>query len=327
MFTIPIFDQQLYAQKTLKNAHQNALWDAVIEVAAKIDPMTLRQESLVYIPSDGLKLIQAYGIRDEKVYALPCILRGNPKLLGYYRMLIGISAKRFYNKSTGLSLFMSMEGEGKLTSKQDAALNEFCKTMNVALADLFNRLTKENIDRDLTELPIMTLGVYVDGVWRNVIGSNAAAAVKETIKDILVGMGLDITSEDGRRTTFHFRDKGFILYESSDPDLAIEDCYKRKILCVEVKGGQDVANVHNRAGEAEKSHQKAVAAGWEDCWTVILWDSLTQDQQEKIRGEAQTTKKWYDINNIVAQSGLSYERFKEDLTKLINESPEYPPKE
>ena len=37
----------------------------------------------------------------------------------------------------------------------------------------------------------------------------------------------------------------------------------------EIKGGKDISNIHNRIGEAEKSHQKARKRGFVECWTMV----------------------------------------------------------
>src|SRR4029077_313824 len=39
-------------------------------------------------------------------------------------------------------------------------------------------------------------------------------------------------------------------------------------IAIEVKAGEDFSNIHNRIGEAEKSHQKAKGRGYVECWTV-----------------------------------------------------------
>jgi len=43
----------------------------------------------------------------------------------------------------------------------------------------------------------------------------------------------------------------------------------RNRISIEVKGGTDYSNIHNRLGEAEKTHQNAKAAGFTEFWTVI----------------------------------------------------------
>ena len=40
-------------------------------------------------------------------------------------------------------------------------------------------------------------------------------------------------------------------------------------IAIEIKGGTDVSNLHNRLGEAEKSHQNARLLGFTQFWTII----------------------------------------------------------
>lgn len=80
------------------------------------------------------------------------------------------------------------------------------------------------------------------------------------------------------------------------------DVYKAAI---EIKGGTDYANLHNRVGEAEKSHQKARAVGAQDCWTVI---ALTNADMTRLRQESPTTREWLDAGEVLAQNGPSWDR-------------------
>ena len=43
-----------------------------------------------------------------------------------------------------------------------------------------------------------------------------------------------------------------------------------------IKGGTDKSNAHNRAGEAEKSHQKARQQDFRECWTLIYKKGLDE---------------------------------------------------
>ncbi len=70
---------------------------------------------------------------------------------------------------------------------------------------------------------------------------------------------LEIKNAANRRVLIRF---------SSDPDIVIQEEMPtrelRNNLAIEVKGGLDFSNIHNRIGEAEKSHQKAKAAGYNE---------------------------------------------------------------
>ena len=97
--------------------------------------------------------------------------------------------------------------------------------------------------------------------------------------------------------------------QAPDPDVVIMEyfpgagsVYKTAI---EIKGGTDYSNIHNRVGEAEKSHQKARAAGASDFWTVI---DLQGADLELLRQESPTTRHWFALDEVVDRAGLSWDR-------------------
>lgn len=96
-----------------------------------------------------------------------------------------------------------------------------------------------------------------------------------------------------------------------DPDIIIREEMVsgdyRQLIAVEVKGGSDFSNIHNRIGEAEKSHQKARQAGYVECWTVVNVDKIDVPTAHK---ESPSTNRFYRISDIAAAEGKEYEDFK-----------------
>ena len=78
-------------------------------------------------------------------------------------------------------------------------------------------------------------------------------------------------------------------------------------MAIEIKGGTDNSNAHNRAGEAEKSHQKAKNQGFRDFWTII---STTGVNQEKLKQESPTTNSWFDVAQVLAREGTDWIEFR-----------------
>lgn len=250
------------------------------------------------------------------MFALPCILKRNPMLLGYYRLLMGISEKQFYTSATGLSVFKALEHDGKMDESIEEELGNLCCAINDTMSQLLKGIDRSNLVQDLAELPLMTLGVYGDGVWRNIIGAQAALHVFETIKQIVKSFHVELVTDEEK--CLKFKNRAGDLYRvvpSFDPDISIflEGEPEEKLLCIEIKGGQDVANVHNRAGEAEKAHLKASRAGWREKWTVIYFVGLQQKQVDKLFTESPSTDMWFDINEVIVQSGETYDSFKNEL--------------
>lgn len=317
---IPSTAKQLKTQKILNEYKKRMLGQQVADTAKKVDPNEFHAEIPKYISTYGMSTLASLDIREEKLYALPCVLKKNPFLLGYYRLLLGISEKQFYSSATGLTSFAKMEHEGVLGKINDEKINELCYAINKSVDIFLNNSMKPEIKDDIRDLPIMTLGIYADGVWRNDIGNNAAKNVFIAIKNIVQNSGAKMNVISNKE--FEFEDSEGEKYKvltASDPDVSIVKmgAPNEKKLCIEIKGGQDVANVHNRAGEAEKSHQKAKAIGWEETWTIIFFVGLTDDQQSKLFTESPTTDEWFDVNEICAQAGPTYEEFINKLCERL----------
>ena len=98
-----------------------------------------------------------------------------------------------------------------------------------------------------------------------------------------------------------------------DPDVRIQEVVSDQMhnkIAIEVKGGTDVSNVHNRVGEAEKSHQKAKKSGFPEFWTIISKKGL---DLAKLQSESPTTNRWFDIAEVLARHGREWDDFRHRL--------------
>jgi hypothetical protein len=86
-----------------------------------------------------------------------------------------------------------------------------------------------------------------------------------------------------------------------------------KNVAIEIKGGTDKSNAHNRAGEAEKSHQKAKQDGFRDFWTLILLKGM---DLAKLKRESPSTNEWFDVTQLLARDGEDWERFRDHLARV-----------
>lgn len=186
--------------------------------------------------------------------------------------------------------------------------------MVASLADLLRKIP-EMTDRDLRELPLLTFGSQLQGSHNTRIGEIAMKDVFLAIADILdkyiVERGakkLVVRNSTGRLVT---------ITRSSDPDVSVTENIGQQIhrkVAIEVKGGLDFSNVHNRAGEAEKSHLKAKAKQYKDFWTII---SKKRTSMDKLRAESQTTTEWFDLGELLAHEGPDWENFRAKLTGAV----------
>jgi hypothetical protein len=173
---------------------------------------------------------------------------------------------------------------------------------------MIRQITPRLTSRDVSELPLLTLGAQLYGSNNNTIDKQATLdvflSVFEIVKEYVVG-------QDSTKITLHNASKRKVLIAlSSDPDIRIQEEFEgklRNILAVEIKGGSDLSNAHNRAGEAEKSHRKAKKEDFRDYWTFI---SLAGVDRTMLQQESPTTNSWYDVAQVLAREGNDWNEFR-----------------
>jgi hypothetical protein len=297
-----VFHQMLVA------ARKTVLIDGLSETLGELDPTLTKKQILAYVPADAQKILASAGIRDEYVFPLPCVLEKKPTLVGYYRLMLGISQKRFYRKGTDMGPFKSMETRGLFNPKKRPDLERFCTLMGESLAEMVRQISPKITARDVSELPLLTLGAQLYGSNNNVIGKQATVDVFLSVIEIVKNF---IVSQDSSKIIVHNASKRKVIIAlSSDPDIRIQEEFEgklRNILAIEIKGGTDVSNAHNRAGEAEKSHRKAKKQDFRDYWTII---SLAGVDPDMLQQESPTTNSWFDVAQVLARDGNYWKEFR-----------------
>lgn len=304
------FHQLLVAARTLW------LGDALRETLATIDPEALSSELALYVPKEARQVLAAAGIRDEEVFPTPLILSAKPTLVGYYRLLLGAPRKTFYAGGFGLQPFEKAEDAGILTARQRARLPELCAAMCAVLSDLVMQISPQITRRDVYDLPLLTLGQFFQGQNNNKIGILATREVFLAIGEIVKEHVIERT--DRAFVIANASNRRVIIALASDPDVAIQEDFEtgglQNKVALEIKGGTDRSNAHNRAGEAEKSHRKAAHAGYRDFWTIIAKKGLDMEQ---VKNESPTTRSWFDVAQILGRTGDDWEEFTRRIAEAV----------
>jgi hypothetical protein len=311
---LPTPGRQVRFYQLLVAARQQWLVDALSEALSEVDQQTVKTQVGIHVPSDVQKILASAGLRDEYVFPLPVVLKVKPSLIGYYRLLMGSPQKGFYAGRTGMGRFKSMEELGTISLKQEAALVEVCTAMARPLAELVRQIPKIT-DRDLRELPLLTFGAQLQGSNNTEIGKAAMKEVFVAIADVVSRYVKERT--ETRLTIKNASGREVLISLAHDPDVSIQEVEKSSVhnkVAIEVKGGTDVSNAHNRAGEAEKSHSKAKNQQFKDFWTII---SKTGIDLRKLRSESQTTTEWFDVSEILARKGKDWDEFRERLSVAV----------
>lgn len=316
MVKIPDPELQIDFSFALAQIRALYLQQALSETIEKMNISDIDREFAAMVPAEHLAALARHGLRGELVFPAPCVLQQNPRLLGYYRLLLGFSQKAFYSASFGVSSFKGMEDQGKLSAKNKERLPELCAALITSAGKLIEGIGVERISRDLLDdLTLLTLGPQLRGGANVEIGTAGIVKVFEIIHN-LVG-NFTLASNPSRIEIRNAAGRKVLIEFAPDPDIIIREemapnAY-RNIIAIEVKGGTDFSNIHNRLGEAEKSHQKARQQGYVECWTVVNVDRV---DLKVARQESPSTNRFYRLSDLKAGRGSEFEDFRHRIVSL-----------
>ncbi|MGA9209459.1 MAG: XcyI family restriction endonuclease [Terriglobales bacterium] len=306
--------RQVQFYQLLVAARKQWFMDALSEALAQVPQKIVKEQIGKYVPQDAQRVLAAAGLRDEFVFPVPAVLEQKPSLVGYYRLLLGAPQKSFYKGATGMGRFKGMEESDIITEGQKTHLPEFCRAMAKSLAGLVAQIPKIS-GRDVRELPLLTYGSQLQGSNNTLIGKKAMRDVFLVIAEIVKRFVVEKT--ESRLKVRNSAGRTVLISLSHDPDVSIQESMGERVhhkVAIEVKGGTDVSNAHNRAGEAEKSHQKARNSGFPEFWTVIFKRGL---DLRKLQSESPTTNHWFDITEVLARNGRDWEDFRQRLAGMV----------
>ena len=208
-----------------------------------------------------------------------------------------------------------MEEKRRLSTENESVLKELCQVLCDSAKLLIKgigRLTPEGVH----ELTLLTLGPQLRGGALNVLGGKATRRVFDLIRSLLSSVeikeserSIEVRNAAGRIVRVEF---------ATDPDICVREKLPsgryRNLVAIEIKGGRDYSNVHNRIGEAEKSHQKARKEGYVECWTIVGVTDLDLSQARK---ESPSSDKFYHMDQITDSLSDEGEDFRENLLARI----------
>lgn len=300
----------------LKRFRAVYLQSALLETVRDMDIAELDRQLARYVPAADLAAMAKYGLRGELLFAVPVVLERNPYLVGYYRLLMGYSQKEFYGKSFGVGGFKSMEAKGKIGRAAVADLPALCAAFCETASLLLQGVGPLRLSRDLLDdLTLLTVGPQLRGGANNQRGTDGIVKVFEIIREIVAHAAVEI--RDSAIEVASATGRPFVVEFAADPDIIIREemtyQHYRNVVAIEVKSGTDVSNVHNRIGEAEKSHCNARRKGFTECWTVV---NVARLDMAKARSESPSTDRFYSLASLGTRAGDEYEDFRRRILSL-----------
>lgn len=287
---------------------QSALQSTVDRLGVK----TVDEELHRLVPEESLTKLATYGLRGEAVFMLPSVLRQQPQLYGYYRLLFGFSQKEM--STLGYGRFAKLETDGLITSRTDRDIEAVC-TAFIECACIFLDESSRISLQDIRDLQILTLGPQFRGSRNNTLGQVAAVKVFQTILEIV--KPYEVSHTDSQIVIENVAKRTIIIEFASDPDIVIQEQIgkrKRKLVSIEIKGGTDFSNIHNRVGEAEKSHQKAKNDGYSYFYTIIA----VETDYGVLLKESPTTNLFFNIRKLQDTTSEEYGMFRDELFSILS---------
>jgi predicted RNase H-related nuclease YkuK (DUF458 family) len=298
-----------YRLRAIKDLYFNEALSKTIKNARIAD---IDNELNLFVSEEALQKLASFSLRGETIFPIPLLLRENPFLIGYYRPLLGFSQKEFYSKGP-FGIFKSMEENGRLSKLANDNLESLCNSLIQTSESLISQIGDFSI-LTLTELQLLTVGPQLRGSKNNEYGQVATqktfSLIKEFVKSYILSStptSIDIKNDSGRIVEIKF---------SSDPDIEITEKLStgtRGLISIEIKGGKDISNIHNRIGEAEKSHQKARNRGYFEFMTIIS----VEIDYTFLKAESPTTSHFFHLDKISDKTTQEYERFKDILSSVL----------
>jgi hypothetical protein len=315
-FNLPPPDLQVSFALKLTEARATILQDALKDTVRRLDIVELDRQLATCAPKAGISILAAHGLRGELVFAAPLVLESNPHLLAYYRLLYGYSQKLFYTAATGIGRFRTMEERGVIAPRHAPDLWPLCTHLGSIGGMLLAGVGAGSISADfLDDLTLLTIGPQWRGSANVDIGTEGIDIAFGIVREIVKA---GIISETPRRLELKNAANRVVAIEiAADPDIKIQEVMTsgalRQLIAIEVKGGRDFSNIHNRVGEAEKSHQKARAAGFTECWTIVNVDRTNLDLA---RRESPSTNRFYRLSDLLDQASEGFGDFRDRIQAL-----------
>lgn len=314
---LPAPTLQIEFATALEGGRATILREALGVAVKRLSIPALDRELAATVPAPALAILASSGMRGEAMFRVPLVLKEKPSLIGYYRLLYGYSQKQFYTRATGCTPFKPMEEKGTLSPAAERLLPQLCAAFANAGAMLLTGIEDHLDRRDLFhELSLLTLGAQYRGGANNKRGAAGIKAVFEVIRGIVEDaitsagdVSIEVKNAAGKRVSIAL---------ASDPDIFIKSYLAssktRPIVAIEVKAGEDQSNIHNRIGEAEKSHQKARAQGVTECWTII---NVPQADMNKLAQESPSTDRFFQLLDLTDSDSAAFADFRETVRDLV----------
>lgn len=158
----PPFNPELQIAFAVRLGEMSALhlFPALSRAVKGLKVTEIDHELASLVANERLTYVASAGLRGEVVYPVPCVLAAEPQLLGYYRLLFGLSQKEFFK--TPFARWRAMEERGQVPKGEGGELEDLCSSLCETAWRLVSNLESLSLGT-LHDLQMLTLGPQLRG--------------------------------------------------------------------------------------------------------------------------------------------------------------------
>ncbi len=233
------------------------------------------------------------GIEPRQVFAHPELLREHPEASLHYRGLALLPLKRM--RAAGAPDVKKWENESLTRPVSTKNASAVCRLYNAVISSIIEGSAEWTLENGYRNI-MNTMGITLDGMFRNVIGQDAERLLKAKIEDWLREQKLI----DRRKSRNKFiLSSGVTMIYGSEPDILFIRG-ERQVATIEVKGGKDPAGALERLGAMQKSFD-ATPPG---CQNILIAGVVTPQMQSRL--EQIGVVKVFVLDNLLNDDGWNH---------------------
>ncbi len=210
------------------------------------------------------------GIRPSRVFAHPEVLSAHPTASQYYRGMALLSQKQVTQLAVSVADWET--GARKRAISPQSAIR-VDRVYNSVISSIITGSTDWTLENGYRSI-LATMGIRLDGMFRNKIGQAAERLIKTRVADRLRKQGMVVAEDPDGAFTLK---QDTLMFYGSEPDIKFER-NGAAIATVEIKGGKDPAGALERLGAMQKSFAETPPG----CVNILIAGVVTPEMQQRL---------------------------------------------
>ncbi len=239
-------------------------------------------ETLTFHPLDDLMIsgqawrhVEVSDIDPKLIFAHPELLRKHPTVSQYYRGLALLPRKRVTDIAGSVD---SWEDGTRKTPIAEHRSKVVARLYNAVISSIIEGATNWTLENGYRNI-IATMGISLDGTFRNIIGQDAEDLIRNRIKVWLASRQF-IVEQNSEETEFRLPG-GYSMRYGSEPDILFQwesGAAPLTVATIEIKGGKDPAGALERLGAMQKSFEETPPG----CVNMLIAGVITSEMESRL---------------------------------------------